>query len=92
MSIQGVEFAADTAVAQGAIRDAGFGFVVGHLGTGSPGQLTAARAHDYIAAGLSIVSVYDASRQPIDGTPIGYDPGLFEDPASVLHGDRKSVV
>ena len=86
MGIQGVEFVADTAVAQDAIRDAGFGFVVGHLGTGSAGQLTATRAQDYIAAGLSIVSVYDAPQQPLDGTPIGYDPGLFEDPASVLHG------
>ena len=86
MSIQGIEFAADTTVAQAAIRDAGFGFVVGHLGTEPTGQLTAARAQDYIAAGLAVVSVYDAPQQPQGGTPIGYDPGLFEDPASVLRG------
>lgn len=84
MSLRGIAITSDTAASQVAIRQEGFAFVVSHLGAGSAAHLTAERARDYIAAGLSIVSVYDTPQQAMDATPVGYDPRLFENPTSVL--------
>jgi hypothetical protein len=85
MSVRGIELIADADVSREALKEQGYGFVVGSLGPAADGHLTAAAALDIIAAGLAIVSVYDGAKQASDGTPIGFDPLLFENPESLLH-------
>lgn len=84
MSLRGIELPFDTAVAQAEIVGQGFSFVVGHLGRGAEGYLTAARANELIAAGLTIVSVFDGAQQRATGGKVDYDPQLFEDSDKVL--------
>jgi hypothetical protein len=84
MSVRGIELPVGSAVGQAEIVGEGFAFVVGHLGRGAPGYLTAARAHELIAAGLKIVSVFDGAQQRAAGGEVGYDPLLFEDSDRVL--------
>ncbi len=85
MSLRGIELALGADIAEDLLASQGYGFVVGSLGAAADGHLTASQARDYIAAGLAIVSVFDAAQQGNTGTEVGYDPRLFEEPESLLH-------
>lgn len=84
MSMRGIALPIDTALTLAQIQSQGYAFVIGHLGSGADEYLTAARANATIAAGLTVVSVFDGAQQRAAGGPVGYDPVLFEDSAKLL--------